>query len=786
MFGRIASLVLRWPRLAGGLVLAFLAVAGAGTARLKMDFSAVEFFGGDDPARAALDSFEARWGRSDDALTVVVRAQDGSSLLQEGRLQRVAALADLLAATPGVGTVVSLPTSPLLLGEPGVLRLDVVRDVLPPAADPGWPAFREQLLRHPLYVPTLLSPDGTTLAIALELEGDTDDLAAVRPVVLGIREAVAGFEGKDGLHFATAGIPSVRADLIDVMIRDQQQVVPLGIAVIAGLLLLTFRRLEGALVPGIAAFVPTVVTFGVMGWTGEHIGLLNQAYTTLLPVLAVSDAIHMVSRYHEELRSILPVGARASPGQRDAAIVRAVQETGAACALNSLTTSVGFLSLGHSRMPILAGFGLYAAIGILAMYLTVLVLVPLALRLTSGVVPSGASEEGSTATDRLFLRLADIAVRRPFAVMGFSLVLLLGFGLAGMRTVVNNNLTEMLDPEHPTVEANRLADARLGGVLVVEADVFTAEDGLRDPAVLGPLLRFEDAARQHDGVRAVLGPGTWLATLQQIVTGHRAVPEAKAGVAQLLMLVEGQEALERAVDTARWDRGRITILCRDLGAVGIVPLVEAMQADADAILAGSGARAVVTGTPYIAYRGINAVTEDLLPGLGGAFLVMVVIFALLLRSPRAGLLAVLPNALPLVVGYGLMGLCGWNLDTGPAVCFTVALGIASDDTVHVTLRAREEVRRGLSMADAMRRTVFHTGRACAVTSFILATGFLLNLLASFPSLRILGALGAAILAAAMVAEIFLTPALFVAFASRLWRPGSQEPAGSSPVPAPSR
>ena len=769
MFGRFASQVLRHRALALTFVLILLGSVGAGALRLRIDFSAMDFFGGDDPARTALDTFEARWGRADDSLTVVVRAKDGSDLITPERLGRIASVARELRDEPGVGRLVALPGSPLLRGDPGTLDRKTVEDAMPPAGDPGWPAFRETLLHHPLYVPALLAEDGRSMAIVLELVGDTDDLAAVRPVVLALRAVLARHEGKDGLGFATAGIPAVRADLIDVMVGDQQRVVPVGMVLMALLLGLTFRRLEGVLIPGLAAFVPTFVTFGVMGWAGESIGLLNQSYTTLLPVLAVSDAIHMVSRYHEELRATLPIGSRATAAQRDAAIVRAVQETGVACAINSLTTSVGFLSLLLARMPILRGFGLYAAIGILAMYVTVLVLVPLALSVTRGTVPAGPSEEGSTGVDRAFLRMADLAVRRPWVVFAVSGVLILGFGLAGRKTVVNNELTKMLDGDHPTVIANREADQELGGVLPVEVDVFAPKEGLRDPAVLTRLLAFEDGARRHEGVRTVIGPGTYLATVGELVTGRREIPPTRPGVAQLLLAAEGEDALSQVVDTQSWDRGRMTLLCRDLGAIGIVPLVERLQAEADALAGSDGLRIVVTGTPYVAYRGINAVTEDLQPSLGGAFVVMIVLFALLLRSARAGILAVLPNALPLVVGYGVLGLAGWDLDTGPAVCFTVALGIASDDTVHVTLRAREEIRRGASMADAMRKTILHTGRACAVTSLILSAGFLLNLLASFPSLRVLGALGGAILAAAMVAEIFLTPALFVVFAPNLWK-----------------
>ena len=171
----------------------------------------------------------------------------------------------------------------------------------------------------------------------------------------------------------------------------------------------------------------------------------------------------------------------------------------------------------------------------------------------------------------------------------------------------------------------------------------------------------------------------------------------------------------------------------------------------------------LTGTAYVAYRGINRVTLDLRNSLTVAFVVIAIIIGLLFGDVRVALISLVPNALPLLAGYALLGAMGWLLDPTPAMVFTVALGIAVDDTIHLLVRAREELRRGRGLDQAIRLSVLHSGRAVVITTVILTLGFGMNALSSFPANRTLGALGAVIMFAALLCDLLVLPALLAAF-----------------------
>jgi len=86
--------------------------------------------------------------------------------------------------------------------------------------------------------------------------------------------------------------------------------------------------------------------------------------------------------------------------------------------------------------------------------------------------------------------------------------------------------------------------------------------------------------------------------------------------------------------------------------------------------------------------------RDLATSLSVAFLVIAAVLALVFRSLRAGLVSLIPNVMPLAVGLGFMTLAGIQLQSATVITFSIALGIAVDDTIHFFARYREELQLG--------------------------------------------------------------------------------------------
>ncbi|MDZ7693230.1 MAG: MMPL family transporter [Balneolaceae bacterium] len=109
---------------------------------------------------------------------------------------------------------------------------------------------------------------------------------------------------------------------------------------------------------------------------------------------------------------------------------------------------------------------------------------------------------------------------------------------------------------------------------------------------------------------------------------------------------------------------------------------------------------------------------------------------------------------------GFMGFAGIDIKASTAVIFTIAFGIAVDDSIHFLARIRVEMKRGRSLNEALDFTTIKTGKAIVVTSLILIAGFGSLLTSVFVSTVYMGLLVGITVFSALLCDLFLLPSLF--------------------------
>jgi len=743
-----------WDRPAAtlGLLVASLALAAWGASFLRIDFSSTGFYGGDDAQTTRLREFQERWGPDDDVLMIVVTADSGD-LLTRPRIEAIGRLADELAALPDVRRVTSIATQEIV--RPG----ETLDDALPvwelPSLDIPANMTRDDLLEELPFVPLLLSTDARFAAIVVTLSFSSDDVTVNVPALDRITHVVDTFGGGDGLRFSVAGLPAIRATFVSLTVHDQRRLLPVALALMGAALLWIFRRVHGVTVPATAAVVPLVMVLGLMGWTGEPIGLLNQAYFTLIPVLAVANAVHLLARYHEEL---------IHRDRRDA-LIEAVEHTGLACTLTTATTVLAFASLGVGGMPSLRSFGLYAAAGLALAYATAFLVLPLLLRFSAGGRPR------PTLSGPIIAKMGAVATRWPLATVIVFLLAAAAAAAASTRVGIDTRLSTLLKPDNPVRQASAHVNESLGGAFSLEVELEGAPGAFLDPDVIAAAAAFEDWAREQPGVRAVIGPGRSLEAMALATGRILSTPEAIESV---------YDELSGVIDTsdvvdAEYARARISIRVVEPDGLAFEQFADDVQVEAAATLEPFRVTAVATGTTLVAASGVIRLTQDLFYSLLFVFVVVCVTFLALFSSVRIMTVAVLPNALPLLAGYGALALMGRDMDPAAGVILAFGLGVAVDDTIHLLVRTREGVREGRRLKDAVDEALAHSGRAVAITSIVISGGLAINVFSSFPPLELLGMLGAIIMLSALACDLLLLPALLVLFQSESAMRGRHQP-----------
>jgi predicted RND superfamily exporter protein len=142
-----------------------------------------------------------------------------------------------------------------------------------------------------------------------------------------------------------------------------------------------------------------------------------------------------------------------------------------------------------------------------------------------------------------------------------------------------------------------------------------------------------------------------------------------------------------------------------------------------------------------------------------AFVVIEIVMILMLRSLKLGILAMVPNFLPILFGAAMLPVLGFHLDIGTTMPAIVTLGLVVDDTIHFLSRLRLELDKTNDIKIAIADSISHVGRPIIFTSLVLGLGFLAVLPSKFVPGAQFGILAAIVVMLALAFDLIVLPAI---------------------------
>jgi predicted RND superfamily exporter protein len=193
-------------------------------------------------------------------------------------------------------------------------------------------------------------------------------------------------------------------------------------------------------------------------------------------------------------------------------------------------------------------------------------------------------------------------------------------------------------------------------------------------------------------------------------------------------------------------------------------LLNEVQRRVDAQLVKEGltrdmVRPIYTGVVPLVFVAQRELLDGLFKSFCLAFAMIAVVMTVLLRSPTAGLMSMIPNVFPAVLVFGTMGWLGVMVDVGAMMTASVALGIAVDDTLHFLTWFRRGRAAGRSQHQSIIDAYDRCAAAMTQTTVTAGAGLLVYVLSDFQPVSQFGLLMAILLAAALVGDLILLPAL---------------------------
>ena len=611
---------------------------------------------------------------------------------------------------------------------------------------------RADATRNPLVRDNLISTDGRTLAINVFLERRVGDTSFDHNATEAIEQTIAAFAGQLEAVFQI-GMSAIRADMTERIRRDQRVFLPLAVLVLLLTLAFTLRRVTAALLPFCTAGLSVVWTLGFLAVTGIPINIMTSIVPALVVVIGSTEDIHLLAEYAAGIRE----------GQeRPAAIGRMADNMGRAVLLTFVTTYVGFLSIALNDIQLLQQFGLAASTGLLFNFVITILLVPVILcRFGHRHKDGPPSRGGLSPFQRLAIGLMLRLRRRRKLVFAGAAIVTIAALLAATQLRIDNSLLDYLGEDSPLrINAERLHN-ELSGVhtlsIVIDAGIENTFLQVNYLEQLREIQRLVDDLQLFDRSFSF---ADFVVLLNRVMASDDGagmeLPESDDIVREYMLFIRPDTVSSYV--SADFSRARVLVRHNITSSDRLNRAVTALQAQIEANV-NPVLHVEITGRSLLSDRAVGEMAYGQLKSLLLISVVIVCLVSVLFVSIRAGIIALLPNLLPVAMLFGLMAMFGIPLNAGTSMIAAIALGICVDATMHVMSRFREELKLHTSRKAALCSVLKAEADPIFATSIALAAGFLVFATSSFQPVVHFGVLSAVLILVAVLATFVLTPLL---------------------------
>ena len=723
--------------------------------RLRFNYNFNDFYPAGDPDLDYYQGYTRRFGNDNDYLLLGLEAPAGQTVFAPAFVRRVDSLTRLARRERHVVAI----TSPTTISNPVVEGLGIFNL---PYLHPDEPTRRAAdsalIYRTPGLVGNVFSPDARAVALVIQTTPDLKKPPG-DSLLTHLRAGLAR------LHFPAsrahfAGRAVAQSVFVDRLQWELAVFMSLSVLLVTGLLWFTFRTWWGVALPLVVVLGAILWGLGVMGACGVSIDLMTALLPVMMFVVGTSDTVHIITRYVSEL------GYGAG---KKAALWVTLKESGFGSGLSALTTSLGFFTLMTSTIRPIYNFGLFTGIAVLLAFVLSFTLLPALLYLLRKPelrVPRQQGHSWDGVLSRLF---RTVLVRRRWVFSVSALLLVVSIGLA-TRVHINSMLLDDLSKKDPVRQDFAFFEKKFAGVRPFELELKPAGGrDIYDLAVLRQTEHIETYLRLRYGLRYAASPVTLVKSVRKALNGgglaEYRLPANTVELARLrakLRLFRKKPEF-RALALPDGSAGRLTGRMADVGSIRADALNAGLRRYLRTRIDSAVLRTRLTGSSNLIDKNNENLTINMITGMSIDVVMVMIIVLALFKSFRMTVVVLIPNLVPILIVAGVMGLAGVSMKVSTSIIFTIAFGIAVDDTIHFISKLRLTLAHEPNLFKAVKHTYLLAGKAVVVTSLILVGGFSTLLFSSFDGTFYVGLLIGLTLLFGVVAELTLLPLLILYF-----------------------
>ncbi len=651
--------------------------------------------------------------------------------------------------------------------------------------------FKHRLLRNPAFENVLYTREGdggkiSDFGILLKFKDLEDRDPATREILEIIKFHT-------DLHIVYTGMPVVYVRAVDYIHIDSMTLVPIVMLVAMLIFYLNFRSLRGVLLPLLCLGMAEVWVLGLMGYMGFRITIMGSSLPPLMIAISSSYAIHILNQYYNDFDLISKRGTKEG-------LFLSMNHIALTVLLTGLTTCIAFVTLCTSQLSAIREWGIFCGLGALFAVMITSAMIPAALTLLPHTFPAAirrrtdprAGQRG-TLTDKIlkvFTRWALVHYKKVVLITGIFAAV----AIAGLVQLRVDTAYVSYFKEHSQVRqgVNAIGE-KFGGGWGFDILIDSGRpEGAKSPEFLNFMEAFRRWLTADENADLKIGRTDGFSDV--IKTMHMAmnnddpdawaIPENATDIADYLEIYGGEDTdadgrydeFEPFVDIDYQTCDVLARLCRKEGQLVGTSEVREIVGKIKAYLnthIPEGASFHITGFPIMEVQVSHYLVMGQIQTLILSLVIVDLISILLFQHFSAGLLALIPMGLAVLVNFGVMGWFRIALDMSTSVIAAVTIGIGIDDTIHFMNNFRHNRARGYSIDQSIERTLQVAGKAIIFTSLALIFGFLVFLFSRFIPMNLLGILLSLTMVVTTLAALVVLPAFIKITGVNLSPPAKQ-------------
>ena len=580
---------------------------------------------------------------------------------------------------------------------------------------------------------------------------------------------VESFEAKYNLDIKISGMPYVRTKNAENIKSEISTFVILALIITSIIFFLFFRSYRATFISLFVVMIGVVWTVGILGLfiinspPGDfEISLLTGLIPPLIIVIGIPNCIFLINKYQHEVNK---------HGNKEKSIQKVITKIGNATLMTNVTTASGFATFIITNSKLLKEFGIIASLSILAIFILCILIIPIIYSFLPIPEEKHLEHLNRTWINSLGDWIEKTVKKSKINIYIISVLLLVTSIIGIYQIRISGSIIDDMPQKADWFDDIMFYEKEFNGIMPLEILINTKrKKGVTKLSTIKKMSKIEDVILEIPELSKPISMVSLVKySKQAYYNGNPKYYQVPTSQENSFILSYAKNStsdsdvdlIKNYVDSTG-QYTRITAFMKDMEIEKMEEIEKKLNYEISKIMPSDNFEVSITGKAYLFQKGTKYLVKNLILSLSLAIFLIALLMAYMFRSLKMIFISLIPNLLPLIVTAGLMGYLGVAIKPSTILIFSIAFGIAVDDTIHFLAKYRQElITNNWEVKKSVYNALRETGVSMFYTSIVLFFGFSVFTVSNFGGTVALGALVSATLLFAMLSNLLLLPSMLL-------------------------